>query len=335
MIYTLDCHAVIRDVLRSRQPLLQIMGSIVLTNCTSRKSQGARVGALGEWAWTSVSDAARQWLGQVQEVRSRGRAASVYQGRSVQQALECSRRLNAELWFASAGLGLVHSESQIPRYDLTLASGQAAIGPRLRVLSASPSDWWSAVTAQQGLSLAELIARQDDGAVYIALPSTYLSLISGELELLAHSDKVERLWIFTGAPGQRILPKSIRQRALPYDRRLELIGPSGTQADFPQRCLTHFIGLGLSPDTPVVDAAAAVDAALAIDAIPARHSRRSASDAEIAQLIGQHWQDQFGQSGRLLRYLRADLGIACEQSRFRQLYHRVRDAIALEKGPQG
>lgn len=288
--------------------------------------------ALGADAWASVARAAKRWRAQVEQVSSRSSAASVYQGRSVQEALSDAQKLNAELWFVSAGLGLVHSETQIPRYDLTLSPGRGSIAPHLRTLAAAPPDWWAAITGGSSPSLTELMARHPDGIVYLALPAPYLALLSKELELIGGSDDARRLWIFTGAPGRRALPAAIRARALPYDQRLELVGPAGTQADFPQRCLTHFIGLGLRRNISAEKAAEAVAQTLATQAMPKRLSRRVVTDTEAIELIREHWQSQAGQSGRLLRHLRSGLGVACEQGRFRLLYHRVRESLVLEQG---
>lgn len=309
------------------------MASLVLTNCTSRKSAGPRVEALNADAWASVAGAARQWRAGVDKVSSLSPAASVYQGRSMQEAQSSARNLGAELWFVSAGLGLVHSEKPIPRYDLTLSSGPGSITRQLRALGATPPDWWAAITDGNGPGLAELINRQPDDTVYLALPAPYLALLSQELEAISCSEDAQRLWIFTGAPGRRALPGAIHPRALPYDQRLELAGPAGTQSDFPQRCLTHFIGLALQRGVSAAAAADAVERALAKQDMPERPNRRTVTDAEAISLIRKHWKDQSGQSSRLLRHLRSGLGVACEERRFRQLYHRVREALALEQGP--
>ena len=46
---------------------------------------------------------------------------------------------------------------------------------------------------------------------------------------------------------------------------------------------------------------------------------------EIANTISNHWESGKGQSSMLLRLIRHDLGIACEQSRFRKIYHSVKN----------
>ena len=56
--------------------------------------------------------------------------------------------------------------------------------------------------------------------------------------------------------------------------------------------------------------------------------RRRADDDEILQLLRTHWDAYKGQSSRLLRFLRDDALVACEQSRFRALWLQLRAEIA-------
>ncbi|EJY58328.1 hypothetical protein PACIG1_5859 [Pseudomonas aeruginosa CIG1] len=48
--------------------------------------------------------------------------------------------------------------------------------------------------------------------------------------------------------------------------------------------------------------------------------RRRASDEEVKALLIAAWGTHNGSSTRLLRYLRDDALVACEQSRFRSLW---------------
>jgi hypothetical protein len=57
-------------------------------------------------------------------------------------------------------------------------------------------------------------------------------------------------------------------------------------------------------------------------------SRAKATDEEIVTLIHRHWATMNGQSSRMLRHLRDHLHIACEQTRFRDLFRTAKDARA-------
>jgi hypothetical protein len=49
------------------------------------------------------------------------------------------------------------------------------------------------------------------------------------------------------------------------------------------------------------------------------------NDQEIANMIRNQWELGKGQSSRILRLIRHELGIACEQSRFKKIYHSVKN----------
>src|SRR5262249_38125725 len=51
-----------------------------------------------------------------------------------------------------------------------------------------------------------------------------------------------------------------------------------------------------------------------------RPIRPRLGDGEIIALIRRHWDDVDGQSGKMLRFLRDTLRIACEQGRLKHLF---------------
>ncbi len=56
---------------------------------------------------------------------------------------------------------------------------------------------------------------------------------------------------------------------------------------------------------------------------PAKRVGRRATDEEIKAAIAAHYEAVGGQSSQMLRKLRDELGLACEQSRFRNLFKGV------------
>lgn len=308
------------------------MSALVITNCTARKAKADEVPNLPDHDWASLSRAVKSWAARVGQVPARRAAHSLYQGRSVQEAISAAQELQARLVFVSAGLGAVSANTLIPSYNLTLHGGPCAIGPHLQALGVAPSAWWGELAQAFGRSLNSHWNSPPPQAIYVALPSTYLALIADELAALAASSMAEHTWVFTSPPGRALLPSRLTARALPYDARLEAVGPAGTQSDFPQRALRHFLGLRLPQDISADAARAAVDQSLA--SVAPRHTakRRSLTDDELIIQLRKSWSAQCGQSSRLLAHLRQDLGIACEQSRFRRLWHTVRQDFELAGG---
>src|SRR5690606_1208638 len=95
----------------------------------------------------------------------------------------------------------------------------------------------------------------------------------------------------------------------------------GTQGDFAQRAVRHFasaIGGG-----HIEDDRRAVSAALEGYKTREVPVRKRMSDHEIARIIEKDWDIVGGRSSAMLRRLRDDLVVACEQSRFQRLFSRV------------
>ena len=117
---------------------------------------------------------------------------------------------------------------------------------------------------------------------------------------------------------------------MPYDDRLDCIGSgfSGTQSDFAQRALRHFVTELLSKDADG-DGDVHTHRTMVLDSLSTigrreMPKRKRLSDDEIYNAIRDNWAEGRGQSSALLRIIRHKLGIACEQSRFRTIYHSVK-----------
>jgi hypothetical protein len=136
-----------------------------------------------------------------------------------------------------------------------------------------------------------------------------------------------RVRIVSGvAPGE--VHPDLSPFLMPYDERLEDPGSQwrGTRSDFAARATRHFAEQ-IVPSLAAGDAQAhraAVEASLAAWTRPAAPKRERRSDEEILALLRTHWEATGGRSGRLLRVMRDDLGIACEQGRMAGLVNRVR-----------
>jgi hypothetical protein len=130
----------------------------------------------------------------------------------------------------------------------------------------------------------------------------------------------QRLRVFTASP-ECDLPSVYSGLVMPYDERLD--GPDGicpgTMSDFAQRALRDFVTFIL----PRCSQSVAVQTRLAGWRRPERRRGAFRTDPEIRMVIGQNWQVVGGRSSAMLRLLRSDLGIACEQGRFRRLFNAV------------
>jgi hypothetical protein len=300
----------------------------VITNCTSRKrrTKGPVVSVAALATTASVSEGARRWLQLVRDARSTHRVEDLYVGRAFADARAAATTIGASLHVVSAGLGLVASYQRAPIYDLSVADrSHSSIRPRLGAWGATPADWWEALAAARGVTapVASLIDRCASTTFLIALPSAYISLVNSDLASL-ETGASNRVRIFTSTFGAKAVPANLRNSVMPYDDRLESSRWSGTRADFPQRALRHFVEELVAVGLPSTEAASRVRAAmraLVLRSLPLRHRK---DDREIREILSRHWDRFEGSSSKLLRFLRDDVLVSCEQSRFRSIWLSIR-----------
>lgn len=160
----------------------------------------------------------------------------------------------------------------------------------------------------------------------LTLSAAYAELVKTDLENLDVAD-LNRLRIIDLASDSP-LPPRIKPLWMPYDDRLD--GPdsprAGTKSDFPQRAARHFIEMILAshPTASPEHHRAQVEAALANRRRPCIPQRERMNDQEILTVIAQEWDKADNSASRMLRILRDDRRIACEQKRFSALFKQAR-----------
>jgi hypothetical protein len=304
--------------------------TIVLTNCTNRKSGIANPLLICENLDTStIGNVAQQWVNRLKEVPPVNSASNTYCGRGFQEAKSSANSLNCPLYVVSAGLGIIKSTQLIPSYNLTISSRSNNSINRKVTDFTSTDKWWSCIANKTiyGSSLFNTLKDQSEGLILIALSRPYIELINDELlNFPPHQEPRVR---FFGKKLNHVLPEYLHKNWMPYDDRLDSTGASykGTQGDFAQRALRHFVNEILSNE-PYEDThshSTKINALLAPLSKRETPKRQQMNDQEIANMIRNQWELGKGQSSRILRLIRHELGIACEQSRFKKIYHFVKN----------
>lgn len=273
----------------------------------------------------TVRELIRDWRACVQAAPQVRVARALYQGRSIVDADTATRHLGANLYIVSAGLGLVSAEQEVDGYDCTVAPS-SNLAKRLTSEGLQPAYWWEQLTARDPFPLSNLLRRASG---YIAMPATYLRLVHDDLARLSKAD-AGGLRIFTSPAGANEVPKHLGNNVLPYDERLESISShAGTQADFPQRAMRHFVEHLAAPALTLEEARAAVATALAPWNRRQQPLRIRLTDEEICSHLRAQWTRHAGSSTRLLRFLRDEALVSCEQKRFSRLWQRLQ--AELEK----
>ena len=311
-----------------------VPSTLVLTSCTSRKRRGAVPITLdGSDPKEDLTAIASRWKSQLEGAPPSHQVSHLYVGRAFANAYDAARRVDGELYVVSAGLGLVHESDNVPCYDLTFADPANRLACVLAAQGRAASDWWSALR-EVGIgrgSVADLIKSARPSLTLIALPSGYMDMLARDLGSLS-DDTLECVRIFTSTAGAASLTSRLSRLVMPYDGCLESVtGYSGTQTDFAQRALLHYVSELDGGYLTLEDGRHAVSEALAGLAPRQNPSRTRLDDSQIAAMLRRNWKAHGGSSSRLLRFLRREAQVACEQSRFRDIWRAVKVELAAKE----
>ena len=308
------------------------MSVLLVTPCTNRKLGSARHNALGaqQLAAGTQHQLCKQWVGLIKAAVPVATADQLYGGRGFKEALSTVGLQRDRLWIISAGLGLIAATHAVPAYNLTVVPGsEQCIQGRLIGETFDPARWWETLNVQlnRGFGLASLVRAHPRSTVVVTLSSAYADLVAADLLQLS-PDERQRIRV-VGLVTADALPETLRPNWMPYDLRFD--GPNsplrGTRADFAQRAARHFVEV-ICAEGSRADAGAhakAVQMALRDLVPPTIPERISADDSYIQSIILRRWDDAGGRSSQMLRILRDDEGVRCEQGRFARLFRSVKD----------
>lgn len=305
----------------------------LITNCTSRKRTSGEIihaDLLQQFAPESLGTYVGLWQAHLSSVGTYRQAIDTYLGRSVQEVKKAATVVGGQVFFVSAGLGLLSGNTFIPSYNLTVSSGEGSIQTLLQQTRSTSADWWMHLTRNENSlavgSLSHWLESTDIDVALIALPSNYLSMLRLDLGAIP-SKSAPQIRIFSSPSSKKLLPDHLQPCLMPYDDRLETSGKPGTKGDFPQRAMHHFVNDLQGHLLTLADSHQAVQNLMAQLRPPISIQRPRLTDQEILCLLKANWEYNQGQSTRLLKFLRHEAGVACEQSRFRQLWLQAKQSL--------
>jgi hypothetical protein len=294
----------------------------IVTGCTNRKqTPPSDILCAHTLDPGSLEEVAIEWVGRIGNARDALQAGKLYVGRGFQEARKAAQALDATHFIVSAGLGLVTTDELVPPYSLTITrSSDDCILSKLPT-GVTPTEWWTSLT--NSLSVRSRLDKPEFSTVVVALARDYLRMV---VPLLVATAGISNLRILTRG-DYSFLPVELQEHCITYDDRLDGEGSAnaGTLSDFITRSARHFSEKVLSahPDGSLSQHQAVVDQCLSAFSERQIPDRQKTSDEEIKSIIDKDWDVVGGRSGKMLRRLRDDLLIACEQSRFKDLFHEV------------
>lgn len=298
----------------------------IITNCSNKKrgigsvlSPNLRIRDLNLF----IED----WYGKVVKAKQIGVSVETYVGRSVTEVKQVSSVLSAEIYFVSAGLGLVNGEKEIPLYNLTVSPGTNTLFNWLKGNSLVSADWWHGLNNRlygDQFPISKLVNESNNVGFMICLPSTYINMVKEDLSFIKGL-KLKNIRIFTSETGQSTLPEELRTYSLPYSGNLEgLEFFNGTQNDFPQRAMRHFVSSLGGENLDIEISREMVAREMNSLRKPIIPTRKKLDDAEITKLIRSNWKKFKGSRDKLHKFIRREKLVACEQNRFGILWNAVK-----------
>lgn len=301
-------------------------GPVIITSCThGKREEPEAILCARELHPGTQQEVAHEWLTRLR-TETLGvhhvPAEDLYCGRAFSEASLAAG--TNPMYIVSAGLGLVPRDREIPAYSLTI-SGRGDDSIRTKVSKLNKVRWWSLVSKSLFSSdLLKELSKRPRRVIVVALPLTYFDMVEQALVSL-HPSIIERLRIVGLRPEN--VCASLQDQVMPFDDRLN--GPDsplvGTRGDFAQRCAHFFVEQILSDSRRSArEDATKIKRKISKWDLPVPIPRRAKkSDDQIRALIKKHWDQVGGSSARMLRYLRDDINVACEQSRLGKLYREV------------
>ena len=295
---------------------------LIVTACTKRKAGDANV-RMSTFAPGTIDEVGGRWVAALNVANAITPAANVYQGGGHAESRRAVAVSNYHHLIVSAGLGLVSADARIPSYAATVLPGEDDVLAKLHD-GETAAGWWHWIQDHSPFACSlERAMIAGEGPCLIALPHTYLAMIADDLLSLPRI-QLERVRLFSGSNA----PQHLAQFQMPYDDRLDGADSPyrGTRANFAARAMRHFV-VSILPTHETQSApqhAKAVGAALSTWRSPARTIGQRKTDAELREVLIENWEAVDGRSTRMLRLLRDDLGIACEQRRFANLFGELR-----------
>jgi len=306
------------------------MNLIHITTCTNRKRLKPLDTLLcRDLPRGNLSMVAEAWIDRVLFAPREHKASNIYCGRGFSESMTASRMVSTELWVISAGLGLLCANELIPPYSLTMSPGvNDSICDRIKP-DFHPSEWWKSINMSSGRSFKNLIEGDENKNVFlISLSQPYLTLVIEDLMSL-NDESLDRVRI-VGIISRGGLPTRLQKVCMPYDTRInDPICCPGTMSDFAQRATLHFVKnvwCNARHESAEYHAAEIIKLMEGL-IMPTVPKRKQLTDAEVINEISLNWDRAEGYSTRMLRILRDDLQVACEQKRFSILFKQVREGM--------
>lgn len=312
----------------------------IVASCTDRKRVPAPPELrLREIRAPDIRTRARRWWDNLQaHSHSTTQAQDLYAGDHWRIVLELPAladraHLRPHLWVASAGYGLIPADAAIRPYSATFSRGHAdsvVLGSTDQGAAAAHRQWWQALSEEvepassRPRSISRLAKKNPHARFLVVASPAYVAALEDDLrqaaDVLRHPEQLIIVStpspLATGALAPHWVPSSAHLQEQMGGARLSL--HARVARDILQRVQTEAGFL----DAPRVQEHYA--RLIQRSAPPKRYERTPMTDDEVRQFIERALHAEALSCSATLRRLR-DSGRACEQQRFKRLFHQLKE----------
>ncbi len=299
----------------------------IVTTCSDRKrAVGETPILLRQVPAGDVNQRFDSWQRLLRLAKNRFAARDLYVGEHWSVARQIPKRgmelgFRASLWVCSAGYGLIHSDTEIAPYGATFTRGHpdSIDKPTHRKPTQSNArEWWLASCKRSTIrGLTALATDHPSTPLLVAVSSTYLNAITDDLLAASRQLRSPDLLIVI-ASGTDRAPIGLEDNLLPAGAEFS---PSvgGTLGSLNIRLVLEALRWGQTGGLHATYLRKRFGQQLRRLPAFSRPDRRPLSDPELIAFISRNLHISASHTG-MLRHLR-NSGLACEQARFRDLYH--------------
>ncbi|RJQ27569.1 hypothetical protein C4565_05095 [Candidatus Parcubacteria bacterium] len=309
------------------------MNIIIVTSCTNRKkfspaspicAKNLPIGDQNQLLLT--------WERRIDNALERVQVSTLYGGRGFSEIRKIVQVNNSIGYLVvSAGLGLVSSKKKVPSYNLTIipSTNNSIQNQLTNGCQFDSKKWWADINQHFNKTetpLSKIIKNNRSIIFVVSLPKIYLDFVSADLLSLNENQLMSVR--FLGINSKIFLPEGAQRLVMPYDDRFD--GPDsinpGTRSDFQQRITRHFVENVLSQNilkSPEEHAIAVLDF-LCSKRPPKLIKREQKTNEDIKKILIERWVEAEGKASIMLRILRDKELVACEQTRFANIFRQIK-----------
>lgn len=318
-----------------RHMLSDISAINLIVNCTARKTVKCSAIAARSMNGARLEMRIEQWTQALEKCSAPTvRASDLYCGDSwatIRSAISASRfDHDVHWWIVSAGYGLIRSDELLVPYSATFTRGHEDSVVQPGDFAAAQQQWWDGLCAwkrslrRRPSSLQRLASMFPARPLLIALSAEYVSALENDL-LAAREELTDPdLLVIVSAGGRKDGP--LAASFLPCDARLENV-LGGVRASLNARIVRRILETVPPENVRISHLRVAFGNLLRRQPPPRLIERERLDDGKVVEFIERALVESVRPSHTaLLRALR-ESGLACEQKRFRKLFHETKNSF--------